>query len=239
LQNWSPTLPSLATVLWLGPILAVAVPALFLLAGWLKTRHGLRTGYTRKILHFGLFGGATTLSLTVGYPGVNLLGGIGAIVVLYSLWRGDGHPFYEAMAREKDAPRRTLYIVVPVLATILGGISSALLFGEFAAVGYLVTGCGDAIAEPVGLRFGRHPYRVPTFGSGVSSRRTIEGSVAVLLTSFPVAALALSLSPQEVAVLPVALGVAIAATLVEAASPHGLDNLTVQLAASGVAFALG
>jgi phytol kinase len=241
--GWSPTLPSITTILWLAPILAAGVLALFCVAGRLKTRRGVRTGFTRKIVHFVLFGSATALSLTLGYEGVNLLGGIGALVVLFALWRGNGHPFYEAIARESDAPRRTFYVIAPFAATVAGGISSALLFGEFAAVGYLVAGCGDAIAEPVGLRFGRHPYRAPGLGFGVRSVRTLEGSAAVLVTSFAVATLVLGLAPFASdwtigAALLTALVVAVAAALVEAASPHGLDNLTVQLAASGVAFGM-
>lgn len=243
MPGWSPTLPPLTTSLWLAPILAAGVLALFGVAGRLKTRRGVRTGYTRKIVHFVLFGSAAGLSLTLGYESVNLLGGIGALVLLFAIWRGDGHPFYEAIARENDAPRRAFYVVAPSVATVAGGISSALLFGEFAAVGYLVAGCGDAIAEPVGLRFGRHPYRAPGLGFGVRSVRTLEGSAAVLVTSFVVAAPVLLLAPftddwTAGAALLTALVVAVATTLVEAASPHGLDNLTVQLAASGVTFGL-
>ena len=45
------------------------------------------------------------------------------IVVLWALVGGAGHPHYEALAREKDAPHRTWYIVVPYLATLAGGLT--------------------------------------------------------------------------------------------------------------------
>jgi len=38
-------------------------------------------------------------------------------------------------------------------------------------------GWGDAVGEPVGTRFGRHPYRVPSL-AGVPATRTLEGSLA-------------------------------------------------------------
>ncbi len=93
-----------------------------------------------------------------------------------------------------------------------------------------------ASTEPVGVRWGRHRYRVPSL-AGVAVTRSLEGSAAV----FGVAAAAgfaglLMLGTGVAAALPAALAAATAGTAVEAISPHGLDNLTVQLVAAGVAF---
>jgi len=135
-----------------------------------------------------------------------------------------------------------MFVVVPFAATVAGGIASSWLFGPLAAVGYLVAGCGDAIAEPVGLRWGRHRYRTPSFGTSEPTERSIEGSASVFVVSliaafvlFTQAALGVDTTSQAATI---ALAVAGAATIIEAVSPHGLDNLTVQLAAAGTAFAL-
>lgn len=206
-------------------------------AGWLKQRHGVRTGYTRKIFHFCTFITVAVLHQTLGTSMVCLFGGMTSLVVLVALLCGDGHPLYEALAREKDAPRRSTFIVVPYLATLVGGLLSNLLFGPAAIAGYLVTGLGDAVGEPVGTRFGRHPYRVLSLGP-VRATRTLEGSFAVFLSSLLALLLAVAACPElslpEWAgpkVLLMALGCAV----VEAVSPHGWDNLTLQLVPSWLA----
>ena len=62
------------------------------------------------------------------------------------------------------------------------GIISSIWFGPFAIAGFLVTGLADAVAEPVGTRWGRHPYRVPSL-SRTKSHRSFEGSAAVFIAS--------------------------------------------------------
>lgn len=239
MNGWSPELPPLSTALWLGPVAAAVVLASGYLCGWLRVRRGVRAGDTRKIFHFVIFTAAAILAITTGVAGANLLGGLTAIYIGWILWLGDGHLLYEGLARPTDRPRRSLYIVLPFAATAAGGILSILLFGRFAALGYAVTGCGDALAEPIGIRFGRHRYRVPGLGVGVASDRSVEGSAAVFAASL-VAALAVLSLPEFLAADPwgrrlaVAAAVAAASTAVEAVSHHGLDNLTIQLAASGL-----
>jgi len=192
---------------------------------------GTPVPYTRKTFHFVIFSAAAAVHGVWGLPGTNAYGSVVAALVLVAVARGDGNPFYEALARETDRPHRSLFILVPLSTTAVGGLMSALLAGPFASVGYLVAGWGDAVGEPVGRRWGRHPYRVPSL-AGVPAERTLEGSAAVFAVSWVAAALALlgHGSPAE-AVL-VGLACAVAGTLFEAFSHHGLDNLTVQVGAS-------
>jgi phytol kinase len=206
-------------------------------AGRLKRDRGWKTGYTRKVFHFLIFGTVAACQALWGTPGVCLFGAMCTLAIACAVWRGPGHLLYEALAREKDAPRRTYYVVVPYLATLLGGVASNVLFGPVALVGYLVTGLADAAAEPVGTRFGRHPYRVFAV-SAVPATRTLEGSAAVFVMSLAAVALAIALSatlvltPRALAVMPL---LALAATLVEAVSPHGWDNATLQIVPSALA----
>lgn len=219
------------------PMLAYGLAAAWF-AGWLRCRHGVKTSYTRKIFHFSIFTTAGVIQLAWGLPAVSLFGLVMSAIVLHAVWRGDDYPFYEAMARDSDRPRRSLFILVPLATTAIGGLASNLFFPQFAFVGYLVCGWGDALGEPVGARWGRHDYRVPSL-AGVRAHRTLEGSLAVCGGGAVAAATGLALFG-----LP--LGVAIAAgaacglcgALVEAVSNHGLDNLTIQIAASAAAFVL-
>ena len=166
-----------------------------------------------------------------GTSAVCLFGGMTALVIFYAVWRGNSHILYEAMAREKDAPRRTYYIITPFLATLFGGLASNILFGPVAIVGYLVTGLGDAVGEPIGTRFGKHTYAVPSL-SAVKATRSYEGSAAVFLMSLIAIVLSVLLSPLlaytpgYIWLIPV---LAFICTFIEAVSPHGWDNATMQL----------
>ena len=79
---------------------------------------------------------------------------------------------------------------------------------------------GDALAAVIGRRYGRRSYTV------LGSTRTMEGSAALLLLS--VVACSITLAAFGVDhVIGLALIVSVGATLVEAVSPWGTDNLTI------------
>jgi len=107
-------------------------------------------------------------------------------------------------------------------------------FGPNAIFGYLATGFGDAIGEPVGTRFGRHQYKVPSFG-GVKAFRTIDGSAAVFIVCIFAISAGFALLPNPVlnlknlTFIPV---LSLVCTLTEALSPHGWDNATMQFVPS-------
>jgi phytol kinase len=161
-------------------------------------------------------------------------------VVFYAIWKGDGHILYEAMAREKDAPRKTYYIVMPYLATLSAGILGNILFTlDGAAIGYLATGFGDAVGEPFGTRFGKHQYKVPSL-KDVVSYRSYEGSTAVFVATFIAILIGtglLSIPITGIICLKIVL-IALITTGVEAVSPHGWDNFTTQLSAAGLFYFL-
>lgn len=214
-----------------GPAALLWAAACLTLAGFLKTRRHWPTGYTRKVFHFLIFGSVVAVHALWGTPGVCLFGGMTTLIIAYALLKGPGHLMYEAMAREKDAPRRTHYIVVPYLATLIGGLIGNIFFPHTVVLGYLVAGLGDAVAEPVGTRFGRHPYRVPAL-RGVRAVRSLEGSLSVFLVSAVALIAWLALAPDFMLTgrsLLVVTGIAMISTLVEAVSPHGWDNATLQM----------
>lgn len=194
-------------------------------------RRGVRVAYTRKVFHFVIFSAAAVVHTAWDVSGTVVFGSVVAGMVVAAVIRGEGHPFYEALAREEDRPHRTLFILVPLLTTAVGGLLAALLTGPFAVVGYLAAGWGDAVGEPVGARWGRHPYRVPSL-AGVPATRTVEGSAAVFMVASLASAVALATLGQGGAAWWAAPSCGAVAAGVEAVSNHGLDNLTVQVAAS-------
>jgi phytol kinase len=194
---------------------------------YLKKKHRLRSGYTRKLFHVLIFTSAVFVQSFAGFWAVCVFGLTVSLVVGLAVVRGPGDRLYEALAREQDGPDRTYYIVVSYFATLIGGMASNIIFGPLAVMGYLVGGLGDAAGEPAGVRWGRHRYSV---SSGVT--KTFEGSFAVLAVSVVALSIGVAISPQlhfapqSLIVLPV---IAIICTLVEAFSPRGWDNVPMQI----------
>lgn len=235
LELFLSSLPSLQTLLVAGPLAVLCTTLAAGMVGSLRVVRNVRAAYTRKIFHFSIFTVATLFHLVWRLPGVTVLGIVTTAVVVYAIRKGDGHPLYEALARPADSPHRTLFIVVPLVTTALGGVATNILFARFAYIGYLVCGWGDAVGEPVGSRWGRHAYRVPSL-SGVRAHRSLEGSTAVFVVGAVAAMVGLAVSGRslgEAVLAGTACGLFGAA--VEAVSHHGLDNFTTQVAAAFVA----
>lgn len=231
-------IPSVKLSILLSPALLVYIFMAAMFAGYLYDIKGIATPYTRKIFHVLIFLMAGLLQMLIDVSAVVLFGILTSLAVLYAIYRGEGFPFYESMARETDHPKRTLFIIIPLITTALGGLTANILFGSIAYIGYLVTGLGDAVGEPVGKRWGANTYKVPSL-AGVPAKRSIEGSLAVFFTSIFVSFLALWLGGINLTIsLGVAFACGIAAACVEAISNHGLDNFTIQVAATGMAYLL-
>ena len=195
--------------------------------GHLKQNLRVHSGYTRKLFHLLIFTSAVFAHAIGGFWAVCVFGLMVSLVVGLAVVRGKGDKLYEALAREQDGPNRTYYIVVSYFATLIGGMTSNLIFGPLAVVGYLVGGLGDAAGEPAGVRWGRHTYTIST-----GATKTFEGSLAVLAASIVALSIGVAISPElhfglrSFIILPV---IAIVCTLVEAFSPRGWDNVPMQV----------
>ena len=206
--------------------------------GYIRRYRQWKTGYTRKLLHFSIFFTAVVLHAWGGMPAVNLLGIVMGIFVLLSVWAGKGNFFYESMARMRDIPHRSFFIIIPYLATAVGGLSSNFLFGSSAIMGYVICGAADAAAEPVGLYFGKHRYRVFSLKKVAISDRTVEGSVSIFIVSFLLSLLFfrffyhLSFTSSLIS----SVITAVVVVIVEAVSFNGADNFTLQVTASGLTY---
>ena len=202
------------------------------LVGRMRTMREVPVPYTRKLFHFVIYTGAAGVQALAGLAGTMAYGTVVAALVLVALVRSDGNPFYEALARPSDRPHRSLFILIPLVTTALGGLVSNILVGSYATVGYLVCGWGDAVGEPVGTRWGKHRYSVPSL-AGVAATRSVEGSLAVLVAGTLAAAAGLAL--LGVGGTDLVVGAVLCGgmgAVVEGVSNHGLDNLTVQVTAS-------
>jgi phytol kinase len=223
-------LPAFSLLAWLFPVSLFYAVATLYFAGFLKQRFGWRTGLTRKTFHFLIFIFVFIVQLNFSLPGTFIVGWAVTAVLILAIRKGNGHLLYEALAREQDAPHRSRYIVYSYLATFGGGVLSNLLFGKFYAIfGYLITGIADALAEPVGLLYGKHKYRVLNFNKKWAYR-SLEGSVAVFVSTFFVLWVCCHLMPGlwHVSASRLLLCSAVC-TLTEAVAPQGWDNLLLQV----------
>lgn len=116
-----------------------------------------------------------------------------------------------------------------ILVLLWGDPSHPTLHPHLIVAALMPMTWGDALAAIVGSRIGRRRYTV------LGSTRSIEGSATMLVAS--AAATFLALGMFSAAGIMLALVTALAATMAEAASPWGIDNLTVP-AVSALAIAL-
>jgi phytol kinase len=232
-------IPSIGTVVAVSPISVIVILVTSYIAGYLKLRRKIKTNYTRKIFHFTIFSTAGIIGIFHGFQGVIVFGSWAGIFILVILHLGDGNIFYEGMAREQDSPHRSFYIIVPFISTAIAGMVDNILFGQIALIGYLVAGWGDAVGEPIGVRFGRHKYKVPS-RKNVVCYRSVEGSTAVFLTSTLASFSVLFLALDQTLFLGVitAIIAGLTTAFVEGLSPHGVDNFTTQFASCLVAFTI-
>ncbi len=213
------------------PLNIVFIVGVNYFAGWLKREKGWKTNYTRKITHVSNFSYLMVLTFYGGYTATLIFALLMMLYGVLIIAAGRGNIFYDAVARESDEPFGAFYVIMPTVATMIAVLMNRAVFGAFANLGYLVSGWGDAAGEPIGVRFGKHKYKVPTL-TGIACTRSYEGSAAVFVMSWFAAGLSLVTlldEPWHVALL-AGLAAAVGGTIIEAVSPHGFDNFTIQVA---------
>ncbi len=134
---------------------------------------------------------------------------------------------FAAVDRPEDHPYTLLWIisqaiVSALILTMLFLIFQKLEITELISIPLIVTGVGDGLAEPVGIRFGKHTYRVPSLAKGRQYVRSIEGSACVWVVALLSVVFTYSVvsTPQWIAML---LLLPPAMTATEAISPHTWD----------------
>ncbi|MCO5248605.1 MAG: hypothetical protein M9887_06640 [Chitinophagales bacterium] len=226
--------PDLDVILILFPVFFLYVIGALRIALFFRERKNWQTAYTRKFFHFMIFTTAGIIQFFLHTQGVFILGWAVSLVILYILSKGDQTKFYPLLARPKDVPYESRYIVYPYLATFLGGVMTNFYFSSACVVaGYLVAGLGDAIGEPVGAKWGKTRYPVFNWWSPVKSYRSLEGSLAVLVVTFLAFFITVKLFDIQSNMILIFIS-ALITTLIEAVSPHGWDNLTSQLAGASL-----
>ncbi len=104
-------------------------------------------------------------------------------------------------------------------------------YPEYVAIGILVMAWGDGMAAIIGQRFGKHRYQVGQI------HKSWEGSLAMAGVTFLVTGLILLfVEGNNWQLWSISLVVAVVATILEAFSKLGIDNLTVPLGTGFLCF---
>ena len=130
-------------------------------------------------------------------------------------------------AMERDGSKNdlgTVYFALSLLILALITFKNAE-FSYIGALGILIMGYGDGLAAVIGVKYGKHKFKV------LGNEKSFEGSLAMFVFSFLVSVSLLYIfNPVNITLF--SLIVAIVSTALEAFSPYGLDNLTVPLGTS-------
>jgi dolichol kinase len=204
----------------------------------LLVRHGgVRVNYTRKINHFALFFIPMYLDRVFAYEnslGLFVLGSCMVIITLaiYVKPLRERVPFIATMFlsfdRPEDRPRTLLWLSTQITTGFLVIIPMIILFAQqglldLVLIPILINGIGDGLAEPVGVRFGKHTYEVYALFTDKKYLRSLEGSACVFITSILVVAFhfAYFTQPQFIVAL---IALPFLMTLAEALAPHTWDT---------------
>ena len=148
----------------------------------------VRIPYTRKIFHFGSLQRRGRVSTRRGGSGgTNSYGAAVAGAGTWWHWSPEGRETAcLRSAGQGDGPADGVASLCSFLSWRQPWAAWAPLcgLGSYAAVGYLVAGWGDAVGEPVGTRFGRHPYRVPFTRRRARGPHASKGSMAVFVCAW-------------------------------------------------------
>ncbi len=220
-------------VLRLGSVLIVGY-----LAGLLVIHRGVKVNYTRKIFHFAIFffpvlfapdfdvdGNPVSLSVSTG---VILILGLGIFLKPIRQRWSFATVLFRAIDRPEDRPYTLFWLTTQVITGYIVIVFFVIVFGqhgmgELMMIPILINGMGDGLAEPVGVRFGRHSYSVPAFFSSRTYQRTLEGSACVFITSLLVVLFFHDhFTGQQLITALIAMPILM--TLAEALSPHTWDT---------------
>lgn len=182
----------------------------------LRRWRGYSVDFTRKFIHIavGMWAYGTVLLFTsrawaiippLAFVAINAL----------SHWRGT----FKAMETGERWKLGTVYFPLS-FAVVLWCLWER---PELLVASLMPMTWGDALAAVAGRRIGKHHYTI------LGNTRSLEGSAVMFLAGFVATLIPLVLIGQIalLTAMGVAAATALAATIVEAVSPWGIDNLTV------------
>ena len=205
---------------WLALILAFAYVLVAIgLGEAIRRRLRASSDFTRKFIHIAV--GMISVPTVLWFSDVRwaIIPPLAFVILNYLDYR---FGLIQAMLSSNRSNLGTVYFPLSFAAVLLlfwGYPTAPTEHGRTIVAVLMPLTWGDALAAIVGERFGRRRYAL------LGQTRSLEGSAAMWVASLLTTVLALgALTPANWLI---ALVVALGATLAEALSPWGIDNLTV------------
>jgi len=205
--------------------------------GSLVFHKDVKVNYTRKMNHFALFFLPMVLDKIIPYGkslDLFILACILTIctLIIYIQPIRSRVPvvmrMFLSFDRPEDRPFTLKWLSTQIIAGYVVIIPAIILFiqagyDDLIFIPVLINGIGDGLAEPVGIRFGKHKYQTTALFTKRKYERSLEGSSCVFIASLVIILLfRSSFSNMEfiwaLLVLPFAM------TIAEAFSPHTWDT---------------
>lgn len=208
---------------WLALLISfIYVFGIIGLAEGLRSWRGYSPDFTRKVVHVGVGMWAVGTVLLFENRWMALIPPVSFVVLNYISYRLET---FKAMESENKSNLGTVYFPLAFCVVIIWFWPRP----DLIVAALMPLTWGDAMASVLGQRYGHLHYRI------FNHSRTVEGSVSMFVFSFISTLLALWILPLPTGFLlsvGLALLIAILATLTEAVSPWGLDNLSVPAVSS-------
>lgn len=215
--------------LWQQISVAGAWVLLVILIAWLVSRFtNSEPEIIRKIVHIGT-GNVILIAWWLNIPAYVGIGAaiLASIITLLSY-------FFPILPGINSVGRQSLgTFFYSVSIGILVAYFWYLQQPQYAALGILIMAWGDGLAALIGQRFGKHKYQL------FASNKSWEGSLTMTFVSFLVSLLILLTTQGNIwQIWVISIVVAVVASILEAFSFLGVDNLTVPIGSAALAFCL-
>jgi dolichol kinase len=220
-------------------------------AGLLVRHKRIKVNYTRKINHFALF--FIPVFLRSVFPHEQsfwrfvagcVIGTVSLFIYIKPIRDRISiiATMFLSFDRPEDRPNTLWWLFTQILAGYIVLVPAVIFFvlnglAEIIWIPILIIAFGDGLAEPVGIRFGKHQYETYAFFSKKKYVRSMEGSACVFLASIVVVAVFHS-SFTQLQFIFALIFVPFLMTFVEAFSPHTWDGPTLTLAGYSALYAI-
>lgn len=206
----------------LGIVLSIAYIFLIIFISSLVSKN--HSEISRKIVHIGVCN--WWIIVIIFFENVWLASIVPLLfcIINYISYKKD---IFKSMERDDKKSLGTVYYAISCLVLTL---ISFLWFNNkmYAGIGLFAMGYGDGLAALIGQKFKSKEYKV--FGC----KKTVLGSVTMFVVTF-IAISVLLAAYNKFSIIPV-LGLSAFATFVEAFSMYGIDNLTVPILTTILAY---
>lgn len=218
----------------IGTIISILFVCIVIMISEILRKTGtLGNEFTRKFVHIGVSHWWIAAMFLISDMRYAVIPPILFVLLNYYSYKKN---LFKSMERQQRSDLGTVFFPISLIVLILLTWKGGLLGRDYrflGALGILIMGYGDGFAAIAGEKFGQHKYRI------FKSQRSLEGSMTMFLLSLLVSVIVLGLFKGfNIYYVRLSFIIAVLATLAEAFTPFGADNVTVPLITTLAAYFL-